>query len=179
MNKLSLLALSGSLRRESYNTATLQALQKLAPESVKIKLGNIGKLPLFNPDLEGEEIAAVAELKSELADCDGLIIASPEYAHGISGPMKNALDWLVSGTEFPFKPIMLINTSPRAHHALDALKEVLSTMSGILVEGAFVSIPLLGSELDASGILADDDISAALRRGLETFSLEIRTLLRD
>jgi NAD(P)H-dependent FMN reductase len=174
-----LLALSGSLRRESYNTAALQALQRLAPGSVEIKLGNIGQLPLFNPDLEGEEVAVVAELKSDLADCDGLIIASPEYAHGISGPMKNALDWLVSGTEFPFKPIMLINTSPRAHHALDALKEVLSTMSGTLVEGAFTSIPLLGTELDVNGILADDGISDALRRGLETFSSEIQSLLRN
>ncbi|MBB3063309.1 NADPH-dependent FMN reductase [Microbulbifer rhizosphaerae] len=179
MKELSLLALSGSLRRESYNTAALQALQVLAPQPIEVKLGSIDRLPLYNPDLEDENIAAVNELKSNLRKSDGLIIASPEYAHGISGPLKNALDWLVSGTEFPFKPIMLINTSPRAHHALDSLKEVLLTMSGTIVEKSFVSIPLLGSNLYAEGIIADQNISGALRKGLDEFSLEIRSQKRD
>lgn len=175
VKELSFLALSGSLRRESYNTAALQALQVLAPKQIEVKLGSIDGLPLYNPDLEDENIAAVNELKSNLRKSDGLIIASPEYAHGISGPLKNALDWLVSGSEFPFKPIMLINTSPRAHHALAALREVLSTMSGILVDRSFVSIPLLGSDLDTKGILAEPNISEALHKGLNAFSSEIRS----
>ncbi len=176
MEEFRLLALSGSLRRDSYNTAAIQALQVLAPEHIKIKFGSIERLPLFNPDQEEVATPAVAELKSGIKDSDGLIIASPEYAHGISGPMKNALDWLVSGIEFPYKPIMLINTSPRAHHALDALREVLLTMSGIIVEKSFVSIPLLSSELDASGIVADQNISEALRNGLSMFCEEIESI---
>lgn len=116
MARLKLLALSGCLRKTSSNTAAIIALGKLAPCYIEIKTGNIGDLPLFNPDREDEDIPTLETLKASIKESSGLIIASPEYAHGISGPLKNALDWLVSGAEFPYKPIMLINTSPRASH---------------------------------------------------------------
>ena len=174
MEKLKLLALSGSLRTDSYNTAAIQALQALAPENVEIAIGEIGNLPLFNPDRESEPIPTLTKLKSGLKAASGLIISSPEYAHGISGPMKNALDWLVSGEEFPYVPIMLINTSPRASHALVALKEVLRTMSGNVIEESFVSIPLLGSGLDANGIVANRQMAATLQTGLDLFVDEIK-----
>jgi chromate reductase len=119
MESLKILALSGSLRKKSYNTAAINALEVLAPRHVEIKLGEIGDLPLFNPDRENEYIPSLKKLKSSLNESSGLILATPEYAHGISGPLKNALDWLVSGIEFPYKPIMLINTSPRASQALN------------------------------------------------------------
>lgn len=169
MKPLRLLALSGSLREYSYNSAAIYALKMLAPENIEIELGSIAELPLFNPDRESETIPAVARLKTLIKAASGLIIASPEYAHGVSGPMKNALDWLVSGDEFPDKPIMLINTSPRAHHALDALREILVTMSGKLVDAACVTIPLLGSRLDAKSICANEEISEMLRDGLGRF----------
>jgi len=169
-----LLALSGSLRKASYNTAAIQALKALAPENVEIAIGEISELPLFNPDREDENIPVLSKLKSGLKASSGLIISSPEYAHGISGPLKNALDWLVSGEEFPNVPIMLINTSPRASHALEALKEVLRTMSGNIINNSYVSIPLLGSNLDTAGVLADRQLSAILRTGLDIFTEEVK-----
>lgn len=88
---MKLLALSGSLRRISYNAAALKALCTLASnKGLDVELGDVGCLPLFNPDLEDKSIPAVDALKSSLGSASGLIIASPEYAHGISGPMKNA-----------------------------------------------------------------------------------------
>ncbi|MBV1789055.1 NAD(P)H-dependent oxidoreductase [Marinobacterium sp. D7] len=176
---MKLLALSGSLRKVSYNTAALEALSALAPDDIEVVIGDISQLPLFNPDLEEAPIAVLESLKSALAEASGLIIASPEYAHGISGPMKNALDWLVSGEEFPYKPIMLINTSPRASHAQEALKEVLTTMSGILVDSAYVSLPLLSSGLDRDGILADTALCKSLTTGLDNFRNEIEVLSRN
>ncbi|HKK13893.1 MAG TPA: NADPH-dependent FMN reductase [Gammaproteobacteria bacterium] len=166
---MKLLALSGSLRKHSYNTAALEALGKLCPPGVDFDIGEIKDLPLFNPDMEAVQFPALEKLKSGVAQASGLVIASPEYAHGISGPLKNALDWLVSGAEFPHKPIMLINTSPRASYALEALKEVLVTMSGTIIERAYVSIPLLGSGLDSDGILGNVEISHALKTGLRDF----------
>lgn len=173
MKSIRLLALSGSLRSASYNTAALKALEHLAPTNIVLTIGSIAELPLFNPDREGERIPALEELVSSLKLADGLIIASPEYAHGITGPMKNALDWLVGGFEFPNKPIMLVNTSPRALHAQQALREVLNTMSGKIIDQACVSIPLLGSELGTEGIIANKEISLALQSGLERFYLAV------
>lgn len=170
MTPIKLLALSGSLRKLSYNSAALQALQQLAPEHIHIQMfDRLGELPLFNPDEEEEPGAAVLTLKSALADADGLIVASPEYAHGISGVMKNALDWLVSGEEFIDMPVMLINTSPRAHHAQDALREVITTMSGHIIDSACVSVSLLSSRLDSKGIVGDPDISRQLTAALLNF----------
>jgi len=154
------------LRKDSYNTTAILALKSLAPITVEIEVGDIGTLPLFNPDREGEAIPALEKLKFQVHKVSGFIIASPEYAHGISGPMKNALDWLVSGEEFPFMPIMLINTSPRASHAINALKEVLGTMAGDIVEESCVSIPLLGSQMDAEAVSADEQMAAELLTGL-------------
>ncbi|TEW49828.1 NADPH-dependent FMN reductase [Psychromonas algicola] len=148
MKKIKLLAISGSLRKASYNTAVLNTLAEISPEHIEIMIADISELPLFNPDRETESIPALENIKAALKHASGLIISSPEYAHGISGPMKNALDWLVSGSEFVDLPIMLINTSPRAQHALDALKEVLITMSGVIVDKASVAIPLLGTVLN-------------------------------
>jgi NAD(P)H-dependent FMN reductase len=108
-----------------------------------------------------------------LSEADGIVIASPEYAHGVSGVIKNALDWLVSGIEFPYKPIMLINTSPRASHAQASLREILSTMSGVISEKACISLPLLSSDLDEAGILENKDMSDALAASLNEFCVEI------
>lgn len=179
MKSMRLLALSGSLRKISYNTAAIKALQRLSPPNVKIQIGSIGELPLFNPDREGEHIPSLAKLVDALVESDGLIIASPEYAHGISGPMKNALDWLVSGVEFPYKPILLINTSPRAFHAQEALREVLLTMSGNIIEEASVCIPLLSRNLDVDGIMDDLEIRHCLSKGLTRFCQEIEILQHD
>ena len=173
MESIKILALSGSLRTASYNTAAIKALQILTPSNVEVTLGSIGDLPLFNPDREGERIPALEKLIHTLKNSDGVIIANPEYAHGISGPMKNALDWLVSRVEFPYKPIMLINTSPRASHAQESLREILKTMSGIVVEKACLSIPLLSSDLDVEGIVESKEISSALKVGINEFCVEI------
>lgn len=176
MKIVRLLALSGSLRQGSYNTAAIKALCRLAADHIDIKVGSIADLPLFNPDLDENSLPPVLELSKALSNADGLVIASPEYAHGISGPMKNALDWLVGGEAFPDKPIMLINTSPRASHAQAALREVLKTMSGNVIEKASLSLPLLGSELDVEGILQNTEISNALIQAVEVFCEEIELL---
>jgi len=173
MKRVKFFALSGSLREASYNSAALKALAENSPDHIEIVIGDISQLPLFNPDLDSGVIPALDKIKSELKSSSGLIISSPEYAHGISAPMKNVLDWLVSSNEFPDTPIMLINTSPRAIHALESLKEVLSIMSGLIIESANVSIPLLGSVLVDGKIHKDHDCHSILSNGLDHFYSEV------
>ncbi|WP_430461745.1 NADPH-dependent FMN reductase [Thalassolituus sp. LLYu03] len=177
MQPMTLFALCGSLRQTSINKATLHALQTLAPASVRIVLDeDIGLLPLFNPDIEHLSHPAVERIKRQLAEASGLIIASPEYAHGITGVLKNALDWLVSGPEFVDKPIMLINTSARAYHAQQALREVVTTMSGKLIDDACVTVPLLSKTPTADDIVQMPDVATALTSGLATFCEAIHSL---
>lgn len=139
-----LLALSGSLRAGSFNTSALRMLQKLAPESVALTLYEaIGALPPFNPDVEmSAPPEIVLALRRRVAAADGLVIACPEYAHGIPGSFKNALDWLVGMPDFPGKPVMLVNTAPRASHAQAQLAEVLATMSARIVHEAGITVDL-------------------------------------
>jgi chromate reductase len=171
-----LLALSGSLRAASTNTAALEALVRLAPVGVKIILyRDLAALPHFNADKdEDAPPEVVASLRALVGSSDGLVIAMPEYAHGVPGAFKNALDWLVASDAFPGKPVALINTAPRAFHAQSALRETLSTMSARLIPDAFVALPLTGKIVDADTIIADNRFAALLREGLDAFVSAIR-----
>jgi chromate reductase len=166
-----LLAISGSLRRESTNTAALEALARLAPEGVKVLVyGDLAKLPPFNPDddIEDKPKPEPVETLHALVDAsDALVIAAPEYAHGVPGALKNALDWLVASETFAGKPTALINTSPRAFHAQASLREILSTMAARLIPEAFVSISLTGKAVAPDDILADTVCARRLKESLE------------
>ncbi|MDE2343547.1 MAG: NAD(P)H-dependent oxidoreductase [Betaproteobacteria bacterium] len=164
---MKVLAISGSLRAASINSALLRASARLAPPDMAITLfARIVDLPLFNPDFEPYTPPPVAALYAEVASADALLIASPEYAHGVSGSMKNALDWLVGSETFINKPVAVFNASPRARHADAALRETLRTMSAVIVEAASISIPLLGSNLTESGMVDSPPVSSAIRGAL-------------
>ena len=173
---MQLLTISGSLRAASTNTAALDALKRLAPAEVEIVLyRDLGALPYFNPDDDdGTPPLAAAALRALVGSSAGLILAMPEYAHGVPGAFKNALDWLVASDVFPGKPVALVNTAPRAFHAQSALRETLATMSARLIPEAFVALPLTGKTIDADSILADKNLADALRRALDSFVKAIR-----
>ncbi len=163
-----ILAISGSLRAGSSNTAVLDALRLLAPPDVIVeRYDRLDRLPYFNPDLDGATVPVeVAALRHAVGASDAIVISSPEYAHGMPGVLKNALDWLVGGFEFPGKPVALINTLPRAIHAQASLVETLTTMSARVIPDASVAVPLLARGLDGATIAADDTLSRTLRAAL-------------
>ncbi|HEY1451845.1 MAG TPA: NADPH-dependent FMN reductase [Roseiarcus sp.] len=166
-----LLAISGSLRRASTNTAALEAMARLAPEGLKVLVyRELATLPPFNPDDDVEDRRKpepVETLRALVAASDALIIAAPEYAHGIPGALKNALDWLVASETFAGKPVALINTSPRAFHAQASLREILSTMAARVTPEAFAAISLTGKTMTADEILADPASARSLKEALE------------
>jgi len=176
-----IVAISGSLRAASHNTAVLEAIRRLAPPDVGIEpFDGIGKLPFFNSDLDADHLPEeVAAFRKIIGDADGLLISSPEYARGVSGVMKNALDWLVGSYEFPGKPVALINTSPRATHALAALTLTLETMSANLVNDASITLPLLGTVNDAESIAANPEFAGPLRVALERFVGAIKARAKE
>ncbi len=171
------LAISGSLRRNSTNTAALAALARLAPEGLRVLVyQDLARLPPFNPedDVEGEPVPEPVEaLRALVAASDAIVIAAPEYAHGLPGMFKNALDWLVASETFAGKRVALINASPRAFHAQADLREILATMAARLVPQAFATLSLTGKTVTPDGILADP---VCARRLMETLQALIELL---
>jgi NAD(P)H-dependent FMN reductase len=163
-----ILAISGSLRATSSNTAVVYAARALAPAGVEVVVyGGLAGLPPFNPDDDREPVPTpVAALRLHIEKADAVLISSPEYAHGVPGVLKNALDWLVGGAEIVRKPIALINAAPRATHAQASLTETLTVMSARVIPAASITIGLTGRNLDASGIVTDAELSAALRSAI-------------
>lgn len=134
---MQILAISGSLRAASTNTTLLKAAAALVPQDVTLNVyDGIGDLPHFNPDLDTDPPrAAVGELRFQLRKSAGVIISSPEYAHGVPGVLKNALDWLVASGELYEKPVALFSASPRANYAQASLLETLTVMTAKVVSG--------------------------------------------
>ena len=164
------LCLSGSLRRVSSNAAALEAARQLAPPALELELyRGLGTLPLFNPD---DEMAAVpmsvSALREAVGRADALLIACPEYAHGVPGAFKNLLDWLVGSLEFPGKPVLLLNTAARgSYHAQEALAEILATMSAQLLAPQPVLVALPGAGCSAAQVLASAERCVELRAALD------------
>ena len=164
---MKLLAISGSLRATSSNAAIVRAAQRLAPEGVTLdSYDGVATLPHFSPDLDVEPWPApVLALRAAIGASAGLVIATPEYAHGMPGSLKNALDWLVSSAEPIAKPVLLISASPGgAQHAHAQFSEVLRTMSMRLVDGG--AHVFSRAKIDAAGHVSDPAMLAALRDGL-------------
>jgi NAD(P)H-dependent FMN reductase len=128
-----LLAISGSLRARSSNRELLRAVTLLAPPDTVVDFfEGLNSLPHFNPDDDGIGAVlppSVVSLRQAIAQCDALLISSPEYAHGVPGSLKNALDWLVSGAEMVDKPTALLTASTHSRFVHAALAETLRTMS--------------------------------------------------
>jgi NAD(P)H-dependent FMN reductase len=179
MSDCDILAISGSLRARSSNTELLRATALLAPASTRVTLfDGLAGLPHFNPDLDGEGAvlpAPVVAFRRQVAAADALIISSPEYAHGVPGTLKNALDWLVSGPEIPHKPIGLLAAAARSTHVQASLAEILRTMSTVVVPDASLALPLDGRRPDAAGIARDPELAALLRAALDALVREVIT----
>ncbi|HEY5363403.1 MAG TPA: NADPH-dependent FMN reductase [Aestuariivirga sp.] len=174
MAKLFILALSGSLRDGSTNTSLLEAACLLAPAHVEVHVWNgQGELPQFTPDLEVAPPQVVQAFRDLIGRADGLIIACPEYARGVPGAFKNALDWLVGGETFISKKFALWNASPRANEAQRSLRLVVETMSGICVEEAALALPLINQRLTAQSIAVHPEWAGQIITSLQCFAAEI------
>lgn len=112
--KIKILGFTGSLRRNSYNLAALNAAQELVPEDVILEVFDLSQIPFFNEDVEAEGLPQIVEdFKQKIAEADGLLIATPEYNYSIPPVLKNALDWASRGPITPLKgkPLAIMSAS--------------------------------------------------------------------
>lgn len=176
-----LLALCGSLREKSSNRTLLEGAATLTPDGVTLAIyEGLADLPHFNPDIEDEnQPDSVTAFREALTKADGIVISSPEYAHGVPGALKNALDWVVGTSELVEKPIALFNASPRSTYAVAQLSETLTVMSGRLIDDAHVTVQMAGRALPEGGIAADEELAPIIRGALTRFVAAIKGLPRE
>ncbi len=175
---IKILAISGSLRAHSSNTALLHAAIGLAPDNMDISIyDGLGNLPHFNPELDTDNIAApVEDWRTSLKVAHGVLICTPEYAHGVPGVLKNALDWLVSSGEFVNKPTAVISASPSpdgGDKAHSSLVQTLAVMTAKIVEGATMLVPAVSAKLNHKGEITDPATAQALKSLLDALALAI------
>ena len=165
-----ILAISGSLRAQSTNTSLLRSLILLAPPELEIVIyEELACLPAFNPDLEqNHQFDSVTRFQQLLQRSTAVIFSTPEYAHGIPGSLKNALDWVVGSGELSQKVVMLINASSRAVHAQAALTEVLFTMNAKLSPALNVTADLPRRDMTPEGDSGRLALAPILRKSLES-----------
>lgn len=174
-----ILGISGSLRAGSYNTALLKAATQLIGEDAILEAAGIGGIPLYDGDLEAAEgiPASVQALKRKLRECDGLLLATPEYNNGIPGPFKNAIDWLSRptsdiATHFKDKPVAVMGASPGGFGTIlsqNAWLPVLRTLGARPWWGARLLVSRAGNVFDSEGRLADEKVRAQLADFLAGF----------
>lgn len=176
---MKIVALSGSLRAGSSNSALLRAAAAFAPPGMEFLVyEGIGGLPHFNPDLDGEGAtppAAVLDFRALLGAADGFVISSPEYAHGVPGAFKDALDWIVSSGEIGGKPIVLINASPAGGERVRAaLIETLTVMDARVLVDVSVKTPFVRKAmLGGAGQIADPQLAAQVQAALAALAAAV------
>ena len=175
---MKILAVSGSLRAASYNTALLHAARELAPEEMQIEVFGLGDLPFFNQDVEEQgDPAPVAAWKDAVRAADGLLIACPEYNGGLTAVLKNAIDWLSRPSAdiqrvFGGLPVALIGASPGGFGTIlsqAAWLPVFRTLGTQFWSPGRLLVARAGQVFGPDGTLTDEKIREQLRGFLAGF----------
>lgn len=159
-----ILAICGSTRAASSNLHVIQAVAQLARPQFEIELyQGLEQLPQFNPDRDNEHAPVeVVELRQQLHEVDGVLICTPEYAVGVPGALKNALDWTVSSTEFTGKPVALITASLSGEKAHRSLLGTLLIIGARMTRDSQTLISAVRTKVGPGATIKD----AATREGL-------------
>jgi chromate reductase, NAD(P)H dehydrogenase (quinone) len=176
-----ILAVSGSLRAESYNTSLLRAAAEAAPEDIEVELfdpADLRDLPIYDQDLEDDEVpGSVIRLREQWSEADAILFATPEYNGSVPGGLKNAIDW-ASRPKFDAaltnKTVAVVGASTGQFGAMWAqadLRKVLGR-AGARVVGDELPVTRAHARFDAQGRLLDAELFERLRLVLETLAAD-------
>jgi chromate reductase, NAD(P)H dehydrogenase (quinone) len=182
---MKVLALSGSLRRESFNTALAHAARELAPDGVEVEVyDGLGFIPYYDQDLDHEDVEtpeSVADLRRQIEEADALLVITPEYNGSITGVLKNAIDWASArhrGSWLRNKTVAVAGATTGQYGAIWAqqdLKRVLG-IAGARVVGGELPVSTAHEKFDAHGRLVDRLLADRLRLHLATLVNEAQPL---
>jgi NAD(P)H-dependent FMN reductase len=182
-----IVAVSGSLRRGSFNASLLRAAVEVAPAVLSIDVGTIRGIPLYDADVEAQGIPpAVATLKEQVASSDGLLFVTPEYNNSIPGVFKNAIDWLSRPPAdvprlFRDRPVAIMGTSPGRFGTLlsqTAWLPIVRTLGMRPWFGMPLYVANANKVFDASGTLIDPDIRERLKQFMSGYAQFVTSLAR-
>jgi chromate reductase len=160
-NPVRVLAISGSLRKGSFNTAALRAARELAPEGLSIEPFDLAAIPLYNEDVYQQGFPPpVADLRAGIKSADALLICTPEYNYSVPGVLKNAIDWASRPPDQPFdgKPTALLSASPAFTGGARAqyhLRQVFVYLDALILNRPEVFVTAAHTKFDAEGRLTD------------------------
>jgi len=180
MQPISVLGISGSLRKASRNTALLRAAQDLAPDGMKIGIADLSALPMYNWDDEQANgfPDAVARFRADIAEADALLIATPEYNYSVTGALKNAIDWSSRGPESPLneKPVAMLGAGGRlgTSRSQEHLRLILRHNNLQVVTSPEVLVAFASDKFDDELNLTDDRTRDQVRRLLLSLAELVR-----
>jgi chromate reductase len=177
------LGFAGSLRKASYNRALLEAAKGLAPPALEIAIFDLAEVPLYNADVEAVgDPPAVRALKEAVAHADGVLIATPEYNHGVPAVTKNAIDWLSRpprGSALDRKPVGIIGASPGitgSARGQSQLRQAFEFTNSYAMPQPEILVFRAPEKFDDQGRLTDEATRNALARYLTAFEAWVRRL---
>ena len=169
MDEVRILGFAGSLRRGSYNRGLIRAAAELAPSGIAVEVFGLSHIPLYNQDVEDAgEPASVARLKAAMAGSDALLVATPEYNHGIPGVLKNAIDWASRPrvtSPLRDKPVAVMGASPgrgSTARAQAQLREAFVFTGACVMPLPELMVGAAGEHFDRAGNLIDPAVRASL-----------------
>jgi chromate reductase len=169
-----LIGIAGSLRTHSFNMGLLRAAQDVAPSGMQITIIDVTPIPFYNADVEARgDPAPVAQLKAAVQRADALLIAVPEYNYGVSGVLKNTIDWLSRPPQLVLKdkPVALMGASPgmtgTARAQLQLRQAFVYTQTPVMPPPPEILVAQAQEKFDGEGQLTDEDTRARIRRLLE------------
>jgi chromate reductase, NAD(P)H dehydrogenase (quinone) len=178
---MKILGVSGSLRRDSHNTALLRAAAELLPADVELELWDgLKAIPPYDEDDDVDPApASVAAMKAAIADADGLLVATPEYNHSIPGQLKNALDWVsrpLAGNPLQGKPAAVVGASTGVFGAVWAQAELAKVLEaiGARVVGEELPVGQAPTHFDEGGRLVNEEVQSQLALTLEALVAAMR-----
>lgn len=170
MIKKKIFAISGSTRANSSNLSLIRAIEKLVADKLMFHVFNdLAALPHFNPDLNSDEIEAVKHFRRQIKESDGVLICTPEYAHGVPGSLKNAIDWTVGTGEFSQKPTMLITASTDGQFGHQALLETLRVIEAKNIDELNLLVQFIRSKINISNEIIDEELKVVLKNLMLNF----------
>ncbi|HEX7905191.1 MAG TPA: NADPH-dependent FMN reductase [Chitinophagaceae bacterium] len=172
-SKKNVLAISGSTRKSSSNLNLIKAIETIATDIFSITLfDSLLEIPPFNPDEDTDAPpAAITRFRKQLKEADGILICTPEYAMGIPGTLKNAIDWTVSSMEFSNKPVALITASSVGQKGHTALLETLKIIEARMLDSTQLLIPFIKTKVSADCKITDESTLQEVQKLVASFSL--------